>query len=258
MKQVKKLIYATILGVLFLGCKTTKIVESNKTLDPKMSVKQIVKKHNKSQSEFNTLQGRLKVEYTQGDRSEVHTLTLRMEHDKTIWINAFLNMVRVKITPERVRFYNKLDNTYFDGDYALISNFLGTELQFENLQNVLLGEAIFDINPKEFKKNTHPNSYMLTPKRENALFDFLYLINPSYFKLDAQLLSQSLKQNVLKIQYRSYQKVEGLVLPENMDITATNSNEQTTLNLNIKSVSLNQSLRFPFNIPKGFKAIELQ
>src|SRR5210317_1578781 len=153
MKQVKKLIYATILGVLFLGCKTTKIVESNKTLDPKMSVKQIVKKLNKSQSEFNTLQGRLKVEYTQGDRSEVHTLTLRMEHDKTIWINAFLNFVRIKITPERVRFYNKLDNTYFDGDYALISNFLGTELQFENLQNVLLGEAIFDINPKEFKKN---------------------------------------------------------------------------------------------------------
>ena len=258
MKQVKKLIYATILGVLFLGCKTTKIVESNKTLDPKMSVKQIVKKLNKSQSEFNTLQGRLKVEYTQGDRSEVHTLTLRMEHDKTIWINAFLNMVRVKITPERVRFYNKLDNTYFDGDYALISNFLGTELQFENLQNVLLGEAIFDINPKEFKKNTHPNSYMLTPKRENALFDFLYLINPSYFKLDAQLLSQSLKQKVLKIQYRSNQKVEGLDLPENMDITATNSTEQTTLNLNIKTVSLNQSLRFPFNIPKGFKAIELQ
>jgi hypothetical protein len=99
---------------------------------------------------------------------------------------------------------------------------------------------------------------MLTAKRENPLFDFLYLINPSYFKLDAQLLSQSLKQNVLKIQYRSYQKVEGLVLPESMNITATNTNEQTTLNLNIKSVSLNQSLRFPFNIPKGYKAIELQ
>jgi hypothetical protein len=43
-----------------------------------------------------------------------------------------------------------------------------------------------------------------------------------------------------------------------MNITATNTNEQTTLNLNIKSVSLNQSLRFPFNIPKGYKAIELQ
>ncbi len=255
---MKNFTYSIVLTLLFLGCKSTKIVQSSETLDSKMSVKQIVKNHNKLQSKFNTLQGRLKVEYIQGDRSETHTLTLRMENDKTIWVNAFLNMVRVKITPDRVRFYNKLDNTYFDGDYALISEFLGADLQFKNLQNLLLGEAIFNLKPKEFTKTTHPNSYMLTPKQPNALFDLLYLINPTYFKLDAQQLSQSLEKNVLKIQYRSYQKVDGLVLPENMAITATNTNEQTTLNLNIKSVSLDQPLRFPFNIPKGFKAIELK
>tara|TARA_B110000902_G_scaffold78546_1_gene93539 strand:+ start:297 stop:1073 length:777 start_codon:yes stop_codon:yes gene_type:complete len=258
MKQMKNFTYSIVLTLLFLGCKSTKIVQSSETLDSKMSVKQIVKNHNKLQSKFNTLQGRLKVEYIQGDRSETHTLTLRMENDKTIWVNAFLNMVRVKITPDRVRFYNKLDNTYFDGDYALISEFSGADLQFKNLQNLLLGEAIFNLKPKEFTKTTHPNSYMLTPKQPNALFDLLYLINPTYFKLDAQQLSQSLEKNVLKIQYRSYQKVDGLVLPENMAITATNTNEQTTLNLNIKSVSLDQPLRFPFNIPKGFKAIELK
>ena len=172
---MKKIIYILSLTAIFLGCKSTKIVQSIETMDPNISVKQIVKKHNKSQTEFNTLQGRLKVEYIQDDRSETHTLTLRMEYDKTIWINAFLNMVRVKITPEHVRFYNKLDNTYFDGDYALISDFLGTDLQFENLQKLLLGEAIFDIKPKEFKKKAHPNSYMLIPKQSNAIFELLYL-----------------------------------------------------------------------------------
>ena len=258
MKYMKNFIYSTVLGLLFLGCKSTKTLQSSQTLDSKMSVKQIIKNYTKSQSEFNTLQGRLKVEYIQGDRSETHTVTLRMEYGNTIWINAFLNMVRVKITPDRVRFYNKLDNTYFDGDYALISDFLGADLKFENLQNLLLGEAIFDIKPKKFKKSTHPNSYMLTPKQPNVLFDLLYLINPTYFKLDAQQVSQTVGQNVLNILYRSYQKVEGLTLPENMAITATNTNEQTRLNLNIKSVSLDQPLRFPFNIPKGFKAIELK
>ena len=151
MRHMKKFIYSIVLAFLFLGCKSTKTLQSSQALDSKMSVKQIVKKHNKSHSEFNTLQGRLKVEYTQGDRSETHTLTLRMEYDKTIWVNAFLNMVRIKITPEHVRFYNKLDNTYFDGDYDLISEFLGTNLQFENLQNLLLGEAIFNLKSKEFK-----------------------------------------------------------------------------------------------------------
>ena len=169
-----------------------------------------------------------------------------------------ISVVKALITPEKVSFYNKLDNTYFDGDYDLISEFLGTNLQFENLQNLLLGEAIFNLKSKEFKKQSHPNSYELTPKRSNALSDLLYLINPTYFKLDAQQVSQTLEQNVLKIRYQSYQEVGGWVLPANMVITATNTNEQTTLNLNIKSLRLDQPLRFPFNIPKGFKAIELK
>jgi len=255
---MKKLFYVFVLIVVVFSCKTTKALKNSNALEERISVNKIVKNHNKAQSEFNTLQAKLKVIMTQQNRSETHTVTLRIEHDKTIWVNAFLNMVRIKITPDRVRFYNKLDNSYFDGDYALISDFFGTDLQFKNLQNLLLGEAIFDIKPKEFEKKLHPNSYTIAPKLQNDLFDLLYLINPSYFKLDAQLLSQSLEQNVLKVQYRSYQNVEGLVLPEQMAITSTNPNEQTTLNLNIKSVSLDQPLRFPFTIPKGFKAIELK
>ena len=255
---MKKLIYSLALIVLFLGCKSTKILSASSGLERRMSVKKIVKNHNKFQSRFTTLQGRLKVELTQGGRSEAHTLTLRMGYDNTIWVNAFLNMVRVKITPDRVRFYNKLDNTYFDGDYALINSFLGTDLQFENLQNLLLGEALFEIQPNRFNKTVHPSSYELRPKRSNDLFDLLYLINPTYFKMDSQQLSQQANRNFLNIQYPSYQKIDGLVLPEKMTITATNSDVQTTLNLNLKSVILGQSLRFPFKIPKGYKAIELK
>ena len=106
--------------------------------------------------------------------------------------------------------------------------------------------------------NRPHSNYKITPKRPNALFDLLYFINPISFKLDAQEISQSLKQNTLKIKYQSYQKATGLVLPENMTITAINANELTTLNLNLKSVNLDQPIRFPFSIPKGFKAIELK
>ena len=255
---MRQIIYSIFIGLLLVGCKTSKTLQSSGTLDSNMSVKQIIKNHNKFETKFNTLQGRLKVEYIQGDRSETHTLTLRMGYDNTIWVNAFLNVVRVKITPDRVRFYNKLDNTYFDGDYALISEFLGTDLQFENLQNLLLGEAIFELKSKDFKKQKDSNSYKLTPKKSNPLFDLLYVINPTYFKIDTQQLDQSLEQNTLKIKYRSYQKIKGLVLPEKLSIKATNTEEQTTLNLNLKSVILDQPLRFPFKIPKGFKAIELK
>ena len=96
-----------------------------------------------------------------------------MGYDNTIWFNAFLNMVRVKITPDRVRFYNKLDNTYFDGDYALINSFLGTDLQFENLQNLLLGEALFELESNRFDKTAHPK--LLYVDAQTSLTSYLIL-----------------------------------------------------------------------------------
>ena len=91
---MKHFIYSMFIGLLLVGCKSTKTLQSSGMLDSRMSVKQIVKNHDKFQSKFTTLQGRLKVEYVQGERSETHTLTLRMGYDNTIWVNAFLNMVR--------------------------------------------------------------------------------------------------------------------------------------------------------------------
>ena len=255
---MKKLFYVFVLIVVVFSCKTTKALKNSNALEERISVNKIVKNHNKAQSEFNTLQAKLKVIMTQQNRYETHTLSLRMSKDNTIWINAFLNMVRVKITPDRVLFYNKLDNTYFDGEYALINSFLGTDLKFKNLQNLLFGQALFEIEPSRFNKTSHANSYMLTPKQSNELIENVYLINPNHFKIDSQQSSQSTMRNRLDIKYLSYQKVDKLIIPEKMTIIITNLETQTTLNLNLKSVVLGQSLRFPFTIPKGYKAIDLK
>lgn len=255
---MKKLFYVFVLIVVVFSCKTTKALKNSNALEERISVNKIVKNHNKAQSEFNTLQAKLKVIMTQQNRSETHTLSLRMSKDNTIWINAFLNMVRVKITPDRVVFYNKLDNTYFDGKYALINSFLGTNLKFENLQNLLLGQALFELGSNSFDKTPHASSYMLTPKQSDELIEVIYLINPNYFKIDSQQLRESAMHNRLDIKYEAYQKVDDLVIPEKISIIVTNIEAQTTLNLNLKSVVLNQLLRFPFSIPKGYKSIELK
>ena len=255
---MKKPLYILVLIALVFSCKSTKVLENYNALESRISVKKIIKNHKKAQSDFNTLQAKLKVVITQEGRSESHTLTLRISKDNTIWINAFLNMVRVKITPYRVLFYNKLDNTYFDGEYALINSFLGTNLKFENLQNLLLGQALFELGSNSFDKTPHASSYMLTPKQSDELIEVVYLINPNYFKIDSQQLKESATHNRLDIKYEAYQKVDDLVIPEKISIIVTNIEAQTTLNLNLKSVILNQLLRFPFSIPKGYKSIELK
>ena len=138
-------------------------------LNTRLTAKQLIKEHNKSEAKFKTLQARVRVEYVQGDRSQSHTVNLRMEKDKTIWLSATLGIVRAKITPSKVSFYNKLDNTYFDGDFSLISNLLGTTLDFEKVQNILLGNAIYNLDNEKYDNDIHEGSYVLSPKNQKEL-----------------------------------------------------------------------------------------
>ena len=136
-----------LLAVLVFGCATLKPKGIIKLPVSTMKAKQIYKAHQKQKAEFSTLQSQLKIELLTDNRSQSHTVTLRMERGKTIWLNAFLNMLRVKITPNKVEMYNKIDRTYFEGDYSIINAFLGLELNFENLENVLLGDCLLYTSP---------------------------------------------------------------------------------------------------------------
>ena len=255
--KVFKILFV-ILILFFVSCKSTKSISSSGELNSNLSSKQIIKAHTKQDTRFKTLQSRVKVEYIQGNKSQMHTINLRIEKDKTIWLSATLGVVRAKITPQKVSFYNKLDNTYFEGDFSLISDLLGTELDFQNIQNLLLGEAIFDLNNQTYNIDIHEASYVLSPQKQNALYEIFFLLNPSHFKMDSQQLAQSLNRRMLEIDYNNYQEVEKQILPQQIKIIALEEDEETIINMEFKSISLNNDLRFPFRIPSGFDEIVIK
>lgn len=254
---MKKVTYITLLALLLVsfGCKSTKNITSNAELDKKLSSRQLIKEHTKSFANFKTLQSRVKVDYQQGDAEQSHTINLRMEKDKTIWLSATLGIVRAKITPTKVSFYNKLDNTYFDGDFSILSDLLGTELDFNKVQSLLLGETLFDLSIHSYKADIFEKSYLLQPKKQSELLEIFLLLNPSHFKMDSQQIAQNLEKRLLQIDYKDYQEINKQVLPKNVNIVAVEGNFETKINMEFKSVSLDTDLRFPFRIPSGFKEI---
>jgi len=62
----------------------------------------------------------------------------------------------------------------------------------------------------------------------------------------------------LLISYPTYKEIEGEQFPQNIDIMAINSKNSTTINLEYKSVEFNKELTFPFEIPSGYKKINLK
>ncbi|MGE5942923.1 MAG: DUF4292 domain-containing protein, partial [Flavobacteriales bacterium] len=196
--------------------------------------------------------------YASDDDEQTHSVTFRIKKDEVIWINSAFSVIRATITPEKVSFYNKLDNTFFDGDYKYLSDLLGTELDFEKVQNLLLGETLFGLNEADYSLSVIDDLYVLQPKNQQQLFEIFYIISPSHFKIKSQQISQPQSSRHLQIDYLNYQEVNRQAFPENIKIIAVEADKEMIATLEFKSVSLNEDLNFPFSIPSGFEEIELK
>jgi len=260
MHSTKQFIKYTILSIGFLfafSCKTNKVVTGG-GINENLSAKAIIKTHYQNHIDFNTLSGKVKINYSDGESSQGVSVSLRMEKDKAIWMSAPLGMVKVYITPNRVSFYNKLQNEYFDGNFSYLSNLLGTELNFEKVQDLLLGQAIFDLRKEKYNASIADKNYQLKPRKAGELFKTFFTIEPTNFKISTQQLSQPLKKRVLEIDYKNYQKIEGKVFPNTVVITAIDKEVTNTIDLEYRNMEFNRNLNFPYKIPKGFDEIVLK
>jgi hypothetical protein len=223
-----------------------------------MSAKQIIKENQKQTANFKTLQAKVKIDYSEGDNEKGVSVNLRIEKDKTIWLSAPLGVARAMITPEKVQYYNKWENEYFDGDYSLLSDLLGIELDFNKVQNLLLGETLFNMTNDTYSASNNEVSYVLQPENQKPIYEIFYLFNPGHFKLNSQQLSQSKEKRFLQVDYKAYQMVNKEIVPEVINIVAVEDNSEVKIDLEYKSVSLNEDIRFPFEIPSGYKEIRLK
>lgn len=255
--NLKNLAAIIVLITLLSSCKSTSVATGG-VADENISARSVIRNHYYSQLSFKTLSGRMKIDYSDGSSTQSVNVNLRMEKDKVVWLSAPLGIIKVYITPERVTFYNKLENEYFDGDFSYLSQLLGTELNFEKVQNLLLGEALFDLRDEKYALEIANNNYQLKPKKTGELYKTFFQIEPTNYRMATQQLSQPWKGRMLEINYKNYQKVSNWILPNNLEIITLDGENTHNIEIEYKGMEFNRALNFPYNIPNGFKEIALR
>ena len=253
---IKRFLFPMAFLLVLGACKSTKAVTGGEA-DSRLSTKNIIENHYNNQSKFKTLSGRVKIDYSDGKESQGVNVSLRMEKDKVIWMSAPLGVVKAHITPQRVSFYNKLQNEYFDGDFSYLSQLLGTELDFEKVQNLLLGNAVMDLRMEKYTSDIVGGNYELKPKRAMQLFKILFQLEPKNFKVASQEIFQPEEHRQLQAKY-TYQDISGNILPDEIKIVAADKADKTTIDLSFRNLELNKSLNFPYRIPDGYDKITLK
>ncbi len=246
------------MAIVLASCKGTSSVLKKKDLKTE-SIKAILANYSKSSPDFDAMRGRLKCIYDDGKNQQNVNISFRFKKDEVLWMSAklagLIELAKMKITPGNIQFYERIDQSYFDGDFQLVSSFLGIELEYSQIQNLLLGLAVKEVEPENSDLQSLENHFQISTNYENNIAQVL-IIDAKTFKLKQQILKKNDK--LIQIDYPKYQIVNKMSFPEELSIIADDQKDKVGLFLTYKNINLNDDLRFPFRIPKNFKPLELE
>ena len=219
----------------------------------KKAITEIATDHYALFNDFNTLSITADVDYKDKNMDQSPTADIKIEKGKQILISVKalfgVTVAKVYLTPERASYY-EITGSHYDGDYKFIKDFLGTEVTYENVENLLLGKAFYNLNTNDYQK-------IKSNELELKLNQFLMrLVLGSKNQVASTEVIEDKSADKLVIQYPSYQSSDNIYLPKEIKIHAMRKDD-VQIRIDYKKVSVNQSVDFKYKIPSGSKAIKI-
>lgn len=252
-----KSIISAFLIVFLIGCKPKQTV-ATAAANENTEVSKVINGHYKNQHDFKTLNIRANAKYEDEKQSHSMNADIRIKKDEIIWINIkFLGipMAKAMITPIKVSYYEKINNTYFEGDFSMLSNWLGTDLDFNKVQNLFLGKAIDDLTKDRWISEVVDKMFKLSSPTDVDVSQEFYFEGANYL-LKKETIKQVSQNRNLEIRYPSYKEEKEMFLPNEINIKAEQKSK-VTIDIEYKHTTFNEDLSYPYSVPSGYTAVEI-
>lgn len=226
-----------------------------------------------NENHFETFSGKALAIITNNGKKNELKINLRIQKDSLIWVSISagigIEAARVILTRDSVLFLNRLEKTYFAGNYEFISQLINAKVDFDIAQAVLTGNDFSWYDYQDLKASVAGSQYHLESahrrqlkkhNKENDLsLQVIYQsmwLNPNSFKIERIKIKEINKENKkIVADYSQFKEVDGQVLPTQYDITIS-ANHDIIIDATFLKVKLNEELSFPFNIPAKYTEIK--
>jgi hypothetical protein len=248
---------AVVVVVFMVSCKSKAIVAGATTPVTSMKAKNIIASHYDNKSDFSTLYIKASVKYSDDKQSQNVTAEVRMKKDEQILVSIrFLGitMAKASITPTSVSYYEKIKGTYFEGDFSALSQWLGTDLDFYKIQNMLLGEALDDLKKGKYTESVVDQLYRLDDK-DNDKTKKTFYINPNDFSVNRQEITQTAEERMIQVSYTYIKEYKEAILPASVVIHTYQKKGKSEINLEYDTITFNEELSFPYSVPNSYNRI---
>ena len=244
-------------SLTLVSCKSKMVVANATVAATHLDAKKIIENHYNNKINFSTLYIKSNVSYVSDKQAQNVTAEIKIKKDEQILISIrFLGITMAKalITPTAVNYYEKINGSYFEGDFSGLSQWLGTDLDYAKIQNMLLGEAIDDLNNGKYSESLTDQSYRLDDL-SNSNTKKSFFLDANQFLLQKQQITQVAENRMIQVAYSDNKVYNEGVLPLSIFINTLQQKGKTEINLNYNTITFNEELSFPYSIPNGYKRI---
>lgn len=270
----KSIVFILMIVVLLVSCKSAKkiqtaitktktdttqmIIVDNAHADSVAVIHDLMMKLNSNRIvNFKTFSGKVKVNYRdkEGEQPEL-TVFVRMQKDSLIWISVNATIfsyeaLRVLITPDSVKVLNKKDKIVQLRSVNYLKELVDLPFDFYTLQDFLLGNPIYlDSNVVSYKKNDQS----ITLMNVGSLFKHLLSITSGDYLLQHSKLDDvdPLRNRTADLTYTGYETTSGVKFATERRVSVSEKGK-LDVDMNFKQYGFNETLSYPFSIPKNFK-----
>jgi hypothetical protein len=224
--------------------------------DSMLVIRQTLDQLGRNHHDFNFFSAKVKVHYEGGDGKENEfNAFIRMRKDSMIWvsINALLGFeaFRLLITPDSVKILDRLKKVVRLRSLSYLQEEVHLPVDFKTLQDLLIGNPIFlDTAHIPFYRTEAKGISLFSA---GAIFrNYLTLgtdATPQHSKLDD---TDPMRSRTGDMTYGEYDYSSAVPFSTYRKVSVAEKSK-VDIEINFKQYKFNESLEFPFSIPKNYK-----
>lgn len=244
-------------SLTLVSCKSKSVVVEATKKESRMSANNIIENYSNNKMEFSTLYIKSNVQYADSKQTQNVTAEIKIKKDEQILVSIrFLGITMAKalITPTSVSYYEKISGSYFEGDFSTLSQWLGTDLDYNKVQNMLLGRAIDDLKKGKYTESLVDQTYRLEDA-SNSNIKKSFFFDANTFLVKKQEIAQVVEGRKIQVDYPNTIVYKEATLPSNLLISTFQEKGKTEINLEYNTITFNEELSFPYSVPNGYKRI---
>jgi len=264
---VFNILLATLILAFASGCKIKRSTLKKPLKEHAFDY--LYQKMTENQVRFSTLNSKFSIEYS-ADKSKTNLKgQMRIQSDSLIWLTFSpalgIEAARVLLTNDSVKFINRLNKTYFIGQYKLLDSLMNTTIEYSILQSMFLGNDLTQYDVNKFKASVDNQMYRITIRERNKIRKYIrkgeietkvlvenIWLDPVNFrirKIEIKELGNDKKK--LVVTYPEYFEVEGQNFPKKMVIDIL-AEKNIRINIDFLRTNINLPQKYPFKIPSKY------